>query len=278
MRTRFYYALRIYLHKKRGLLRLVQILRAYIVLGPLRKPMILYYQKVNKNDPIKTDTHPIFPDAIQDQIVKRLDDVGYAHMGKLPEKYITQILEYCEADKLRHYWNPHKNCEAVNRLCRNSKIVGIARQYLGAEPILWLSQMKWSLPLDDDFSNSHASIYREPIQYDGYSFHYDVLDFKSLTLFVYLTDVDADSGAHMTIERTSNKTLKEIYKIILNEDTAQRKFGDRIKVISGKKGTAFFEETSSYHKVTVCKKRRLILSIDYVLQRKPPPERPLLPS
>jgi hypothetical protein len=77
----------------------------------------------------------------------------------------------------------------------------------------------------------------------------------------------------MVIEGThNNKSLKDIKNRFLNEDVAQEKFSDRIKVILGKKGTAFFEETSTYHKVEVCKSRRLILSIDYVLQRKAPPD------
>jgi hypothetical protein len=47
-------------------------------------------------------------------------------------------------------------------------------------------------------------------------------------------------------------------------------------LLLGKKGTAFFEETSTYHKVEVCQSRRLILAIHYVLQRKAPPARPVL--
>ncbi|HJX77629.1 hypothetical protein, partial [Glutamicibacter sp.] len=89
-----------------------------------------------------------------------------------------------------------------------------------------------------------------------------IIDFKSLTLFVYLTDIDSDSGAHSIIEGThNNKGLKNINNLTLAEKVAQEKFGGRIKVIVGKKGTAFFEETSTYHRVEVCKRRRLILSI-----------------
>ena len=37
-----------------------------------------------------------------------------------------------------------------------------------------------------------------------------------------------------------------------------------------------FEETSSYHKASRCETERLMLSIHYVLQRRPPPDRPAL--
>jgi len=64
LRARFYFSLRSYLHKKRWLLRLVQVLRASIVLGPFRKPIVRYYQKFGHNDPLKTDIHPLFPDSL----------------------------------------------------------------------------------------------------------------------------------------------------------------------------------------------------------------------
>ena len=98
-----------------------------------------------------------------------------------------------------------------------------------------------------------------------------------MTLFIYLTDIYSDFGAHIVIEGThDHKRLKDLKNITLDDDIAQKKYGDRIKVILGKRGTAFFEETSSYHKVEVCKNRRLMLAIDYVLQRKVPPVRPIL--
>ncbi len=269
--ARSYFLLRFYLHKARWLHRFVLVLRAYIVLGPLRKPIVQYYQKFGHNDPLKTEIHPSFPEVDPEQIVHRINEVGYAHVGNIPEEYITQILDYCAIHKQTRYWNPHTNCEAVNRICRNAKIVEIARKYLGAEPILWLTLLRWSFPLSDNRDDFHHTTYRDPTEHRKYTFHYDIIDFKSLTLFVYLTDIDSDSGAHSIIERTHNKRLKDIKNLNLDEDVAREKFGDRIKVILGKRGTAFCEETSTYHRVEVCKSRRLILSIDYVLQRKAPP-------
>ena len=270
-RARFYFTLRLCLHKNRRLLHFVQILRDYIVLGPLRKLLVKYYQKFGHNEPFKTEINPYFPRGAPEQIVARIHESGYAHVGQVPEEDVTQILDYCTRHKQTRYWNPHTECEAVNRLCRNAKLVAIARQYLGAEPILWLTLLRWSFPLSDDRADFHPATHREPRQYNTHAFHYDILDFKSLTLFVYLTDVDSASGAHMVVEGTHNKRWQDLHNIMLDNQVAEEKFGRRIKVILGKKGTAFFEETSTYHKVEVCKSRRLILSIDYVLQRKPPP-------
>ena len=142
--------------------------------------------------------------------------------------------------------------------------------------ILWLTLLKWSFPLSDAHTDFRPATDKEPMHYDTHAFHYDILDFKSLTLFVYLTDIESKYGAHIVVEGThNNKSFKELNNRILDEDVAQEQFGDRIKVILGKKGTAFFEETGSHadHKVEVCKSRRLRQSIDYVLQRKAPPVR-----
>ena len=73
-----------------------------------------------------------------------------------------------------------------------------------------------------------------------------------------------------------NKTFTEILHIIVSDPVARKKFGDRIEMILGRPGTMLFEETSSYHKAARCKTKRLMLSIDYVLQRQPPPDRPRL--
>src|SRR5215475_7567141 len=200
--ARFYYALRIHLHKSRRLLRLAQILHAHVLLGPLRRPIVRYYQKFSNNKPLATNTYSIFPDMDLDQVVNIINKTGYAYIGNIPEEYIKQIVRYCEINKRTRHWNPHKNCEAVKHICYNNVIIEIVRRYLGVEPILWLSQLTWSFSLSDNPLDFHKSIYREPAKYDPHKFHYDITDFKSLTLFIYLTDVYSSSGAHVIVEGT----------------------------------------------------------------------------
>jgi phytanoyl-CoA dioxygenase PhyH len=272
--SKFYYATRIHLHKHRRLLRCLQMARAGWILGPLRSYAVRYYRKFNHNQPLHTNRREIFSELDVDQVVDAIKQQGYADGIRLPAEYVSQIVRYCQNTGLVKYWNPHKECEAIDRLAHDSKVVEIARRYIGAEPILWLTQLKWSLGDSDERSKMRVSLHQEPLQYDGDAFHYDTVDFKSLTIFVYLTDVDPDSGPHVVIEGTHNsKSFAEICNIILNDAAAKQKFGDRIKMILGPQGTMFFEETSCFHKAARCKTMRLMLSIDYVLQRRPPPER-----
>jgi hypothetical protein len=272
-----YYGLRNFVHKKRWLLRGSQIVRGCWMYGPFRQHLIRYYQQRKANRPLVIDKRDLFPQLEIHPVVSKLIENGYAEGVTVPTEYLDQIVEYCENTGLKIYWNPHKECEAIDHIARNWKIVEIARQYLGIEPILWATQLKWSF--GDGKQTPLGSRYVEPPEYDGHAFHFDRFDFKSLTLFIYLTDVDPSAGPHVVIEGThAHKSVWELCHNILRDEAAQQKFGNRIKSILGPKGTMFFEETSSYHKASRGKTERLILSIHFVLQRRPPPERPTLPA
>lgn len=274
----FYYTLRILLHKNRWVLRITQIVRGWWMLGPFRGYAIRYYQRRNHVRPLQVERHDLFPKFDVGPVVDSLNKKGYANGWKIPEEYVVRIVQYTKDTKFLRYWNPHRECEAIDQIARNEKLVEIARQYLGAEPILWLTQLKWSFGVNASKEQQGLlSSGKAPVQYDGDAFHYDTLDFKSLTIFIYLTDVDVSCGPHVLIENThATKSFGDICRIVLNDTVAQQKFGDRIKMILGTKGAMLFEETSAFHKASRCQNKRLMLSIDYVLQRSPPPEHPIL--
>lgn len=272
-----YYQLRVLLHRSRGLLRFAQVLRGWWILGPFRRYAVRYYQRFGRTQPLQVDRRDLFPQLDMNRAVHALHERGYADGSKIPDEYVTEIVQYARDTKRLKYWNPHRQCEAVDRIARNEKLVEIARRYLGAEPILWLTQLKWSFgPESREERQALLANTSEPIQYDSDAFHYDTLDFRSLTVFIYLTDVDSRCGPHVVIENTHRtKSLSDICRIILSDAAAEQKFGDRIRVILGEKGTVLLEETSGFHKASRCQAARLMLSIDYVLQRSPPPERPV---
>ena len=86
---------------------------------------------------------------------------------RFPGKYVEQIVNYCARTGLMKYWNPHKECAAIDRLARNAKVVEIARRYLGAEPILWLTQLRWSFGDSSEQRKVLPSLHQEPVQYGG---------------------------------------------------------------------------------------------------------------
>src|SRR5262249_11950284 len=134
---------------------------------------------------------------------------------------------------------------------------------------------KWTVPRLEERADFFSSGHAEPENYAGHAFHYDIHDVKSLTLFVYLTEIGMDSCPHLVIEGThKRKTLKDLRNRFLDDKVAQQKYGNRVTAILGSKGTAFLEDTTLFHKVAGGTKKRLMLSIHYVLRRRIPPERP----
>ena len=74
-------------------------------------------------------------------------------------------------------------------------------------------------------------------------FHYDTHDFKSLTIFIYFTDVTMDGGPHMFIRVThKNRTLREIRNISIGDEVATHLYGDEIHTVLGEMGTIFAED------------------------------------
>jgi len=85
-----------------------------------------------------------------------------------------------------------------------------------------------------------------------------------------LTDVDETAGAHSCIEGTHlSKNLLRLINPFLTDEQALRKYGERVKTLTGKAGIGFFEEQTAFHKRGVCKKPRLALLLNYNLHRKP---------
>ncbi len=98
-------------------------------------------------------------------------------------------------------------------------------------------------------------------------FHYDVHGFDFLYAFFYLTDCDAASGAHEMIAGShKGKTLRQLLGTARQTDAEiYSHFGrSRARVIEGKSGSGFFEDTSCFHRALAPVERpRLALQIRY---------------
>ena len=229
--------------------------------GPWRPLIVKYYQNFHKNKTMDVNEIPFFSVLDVDNVVHNVDKYGYSMGINLSEKYVDAVAKCYEDNKARITWDPHKTNKIIFDIAHNCKIVEVARKYIGAEPIFHSSVMIRTTPLDSIGISSPPG---------HQHFHYDAGDFKSLTLFIYLTDTDRYCGPHVVIENTHKcKNLLQLINRRLTNNEAHEKYGDRVKVIIGKKGTGFFEDFLSFHKQLIDKKSRLILSLLYVLRRNP---------
>lgn len=262
-RLNFNQQLRKYVHKHPLLLKAARTLNFTARLGPWRETMIAVSRRYGKNERIATKSETLFPELDVGEALISIEKRGYADGFNLPSGYAEKIFDCGDLSEKRTYLNPHNQCELIENIVYDPKIVGIARLYLGKEPILWGSRIYWTYPpVLVDQTNQTAR---------KKEFHFDAGDFKSLSLFIYLTDVDFDCGPHILIENThGQKSLKQILKPLLAGETAEKIYGERIKILTGRRGFGFLEDLSSYHQHSVGSKPRLVLTVSYLLSRRPP--------
>jgi Phytanoyl-CoA dioxygenase (PhyH) len=242
-----------------------------VMFGPFHGPLLSVCRTFSRSTPQRVETDPNFAQLDIGQIVAAIEKNGAAKIGYLPAGYIDQIRAYCAQHNRISYWNPHLTCDVIERLSRNKTLLAIARKYLGAHPRLWTTQLRWTYSLADT-RNKERELRRRATGYNYHDFHYDSRDFKSLTIFIYLTDVTMNSGPHLFIPGThKRKSLREIRNLSLSDAAARQLYGNRIKAILGRKGTIFAEDTSCYHKAAECENgNRLIASFDYIIRKKSP--------
>ena len=119
----------------------------------------------------------------------------------------------------------------------------IAKKYLNTNPVLTSVNMWWSTNYLKKADSEAAQM-----------FHFDLDRIKWLKFFIYLTDVNINSGPHVYVSGTHKpfskpyKFMLRGYKRILDEEINNSYEQSRINTICGDKGTIIIGDTSCYHK------------------------------
>jgi hypothetical protein len=144
---------------------------------------------------------------------------------------------------------------AVQRLITDAGLAQIAQEYVGCEPIL-TSVTLW---LDPVYAGTYAA----------HVYHYDNDGPSFVKFFIYLTDVDAESGAHAFIQgshphgkpaqfgRAGPRPREQLidYYGVENE-----------LIFTGPAGLILAEDTAGFHKgTTLTKGYRLLLQLQYAV-------------
>lgn len=163
---------------------------------------------------------------------------------------------------LAQYFNLDQN-PIVARLRDDPYLRLVAARYLRSMPTHVSTNMWWTFPVvaSDEDRRKHA-----------HYFHNDIDDYAFMKFFIYLTDVDADDGAHVCVPGSHREPLikqtSDYWKIrrYTDEEVAQAYGKDKILYIGGKKGTVFAEDTLCIHKGnTPTRNARLVLQFQYAL-------------
>jgi hypothetical protein len=148
-------------------------------------------------------------------------------------------------------------------IANDPRVLDLVGTALGAKPIISLMSAWWSIP--------HPGEARE-----AELFHRDVDDWRFVKLFVYLTDVDEESGPHAYVPGSHRSSkLREIRRYTDSEVEAAYPGG--VMTITGRAGDAFLENTQGLHRGVPPKSRlRLLFQVIYSLSKSPyGPARPI---
>jgi len=142
-------------------------------------------------------------------------------------------------------------CPHILDIINNPQVVEVARRYIGCPPTVSGLGLRWSLP-------------RPARSTDVQAFHRDPDDWRFVKLFIYLTDVDQESGPHVYVagsHRTRAPFLSHLYK---PEELVHRYGAEALTAVTGPAGTSFIADTYGIHAGLVPEERpRLLLQVQY---------------
>jgi len=132
--------------------------------------------------------------------------------------------------------------ELIQNFVSDRKILSIAQEYLGTQPIFDFIAMWWHVKSDNPDS--------EAAQY----FHFDMDRLRWVKLFFYITDVKDDSGPHVFIPKSHSdfgipfRFRRKGYARL--EDKEVEEYFPKLewKVFTGNAGTMIVEDTRGLHK------------------------------
>lgn len=128
-------------------------------------------------------------------------------------------------------------CAAVQDILADESLLSLAQDYLGAAPVQDLVAAWWSAP-GPGSASAAAQL-----------FHFDLDRPRFLKIFVYLSDVETDTGPHAYVRGTHRNLPPEFRADRRYSDAeVERRFPNDIVRIPGPRGTVFLADTRGLHK------------------------------
>jgi len=167
------------------------------------------------------------------------------YLLRLKQKKISKVTGYLDL----------KKNTILKEFLTSNEILTIVKNYLNTN----LASISASFFISNSVTTSEEEKYSNA-QY----FHWDN-DFKKfLKLYIYLTDVDKDSGPHLYVEKSHKFKKKEHRLCRLFSDENIYKNYENIKEFNGKAGSSFFVDSYGLHKGKEPKNNsRILLNIHF---------------
>lgn len=148
-------------------------------------------------------------------------------------------------------------CPHLLRAMNDPTLLQIAGAFLGCKPTISGVGLRWS------FAHSESLI-------EVQKYHRDMEDWKILRLFIYLTDVEDDSGPHQFVSGSHRTAGRFRLRPYTDADIDQRFGRDQVLTIRGEKGTAFLGNMWGVHRgMPPTVRPRLLFSCTYTMTATP---------
>jgi hypothetical protein len=167
-----------------------------------------------------------------------------------PEKFYTyqdfQQPEVRDRHKvlIGRYTNTAQDCPIITALQRDPQLLAIATKYLGREPGHSDHRLWWSLA--NSVTDEHARVR------SGQEFHYDLDDYRTISFFFYLKDVDTLGGPLMFIQGSHKKKklkyLLSMFKARPQSELLKFYRPDDFMEMRGPAGFGFAIDLFGYHR------------------------------
>lgn len=218
-------------------------------------------------------TRPSYPSATPPAELGALDREGFAMLdGLVDATWVAHVRGLLEKRLCRDRWRKELgefHCDAIPpqthvadindvidipevlAIANHPRVLGTVGRYLGCMPTIDSIKAWWSLPGHDEAENEQF-------------YHRDNDSIRFLKLFIYLSDVDDESGPHIYV-RGSHGSDGCYGLRRYSDEEAVREFGaDKVHTFTGPAGTVFLEDTYGLHKGQLpTGRRRLLLQVRY---------------
>ena len=179
------------------------------------------------------------------EIFKKKDENLDEYFLRMKQNKVSRVSGYLDLKKK----------SILKDFLTSKEVLSIVKSYLNPKHISINASFFISNPVETSEKKKYS---------DAQFFHWDNDFTKFLKFYVYLTDIDTDSGPHIFVEK-SHKFKKKQHKLcrVFSDNDIYSNY-EKIKEFHGKSGSAFFVDSYGLHKGKSPKKKsRILLNIHF---------------
>ena len=247
------------MRKSHHVSRWLGVARALVHFGPWRHAARAVVRTLRPPQPASPDRAPaLLPEHALPTVLHQLRTDGVSVLGTLPAAAVSRLRTVTDALPPGEYGRFHEHEGVTRSLVENGALLTILRAHFGAEPVLLECTLVVHVPRPGARIGPRSQR----------RLHFDFAGWQSLNLFVYLTDVHADSGAHEIAVGTHRaKRIGDVVRESFDAHEAQQRFGSVLRSITGPAGTLFLEDTEAFHRRAALTRRRVMLNVLFASHR-----------